>query len=97
MTRAMEHEQRYYLRLLEKNQHKVGGLYAAYKKPSARKIDAYYAIKRECVERGGYGLCVLTASAQYFTVGYFYPDAETGELRACIKLPTRTLDFAVVE
>ena len=97
MTKGLNKEQRYYLGLLKKNQHNIGGLYAAYKNVSEQKIMAYLAIEHDCFMRDGYGLCVLTHSCFFFTAGYFYPDAKTGEIRACIELPTRTLDFAVVE
>ena len=93
----MTKEQRRYLALLNANKHNQGGLYEKYKKPSQAKIDAFHAIALECLERGGHGLCVLNAGCQFFSVGYFYPDPTTGELRARIELPTRTLDFAVVE
>lgn len=97
MKKGLNKEQRYYLAILRANQCKNGGLHAAYKNPSYRKINAYNAIEKECVSRGGYGMCILTATCHFFTAGYFYPDPTTGELRACIELPTRTLDFAVVE
>ena len=97
MKKGLNKEQRYYLGILNKNKLIDGGLYTAYKTPSQRKINAYDEIARECYERNGYGMCVLTASCHFFTAGYFYPDSTTGELRARIELPTRTLDFAVVE
>lgn len=97
MKKGLTKEQRYYLGLLKKNQHNQGGLYAAYKTVSEQKIMAYQGIVWDCVERDGHGLCVLTHSCHFFTAGYFYPDPTTGELRARIELPTRTLDFAVVE
>ena len=93
----MTREQRYYLALLKSNKYNCGSIFAAYKTPSQRKINVYDGIARECYDRNGYGLCVLTASCHFFTAGYFYPDPTTGELRARIELPTRTLDFAVVE
>ena len=97
MKTGLTREQRYYLALLNKHKDELGGIFAAYKKPSTHKINAYLKISVECVNRGGYGLCILTASCHFFTAGYFYPDPTTGELRARIELPTRTLDFAVVE
>lgn len=97
MKKELNKEQRYYLGILNKNRFTDGGLYTAYKTPSQRKINVYDAIARECYERNGYGLCVLTHSCHFFTTGYFYPDPETGELRARIELPTRTLDFAAVD
>lgn len=97
MTKGLNKEQRYYLEILKEKQFIDGGLYVAYKTPSQRKINVYDEIARQCYERNGYGLCVLTASSQFFTVGYFYLDPATREPRARIELPTRTLDFAVVE
>ena len=97
MKKGLNKEQKYYLARLNANKYNQGGLYAAYKNPSQAKIDAFHAIALECLERGGHCLCVLNAGCQFFSAGYFYPDPETGELRARIELPTRTLDFAVVE
>lgn len=97
MKRGLNKEQRRYLHLLLANNYGPDGIYGAYNNPSQAKVNAFNAIEKECLERAGFGLCVLTASCHFFTAGYAYRDAETGELRACIELPTRTLDFAVVE
>ena len=97
MKKGLNKQERYYLSMLKANQYSGRGIYDAYKSPSSRKVKAYEEIAIECLRRGGSGLCVLNAGCQFFSVGYFYPDPETGELRACIELPTRTLDFAVVE
>ena len=97
MKKGLTKEQRYYLCMLRMNKDTGRDIFAAYKSPSNRKVRAFQAIANECVDRDGFGLCVLSATCQFFTAGYFYPDAETGELRARIELPTRTLDFAVVE
>ena len=95
MKKGLTKEQRYYLARLNAKKGTLGSIFAAYKNPSQAKIDAFHEIAIECLERNGYGMCVLTASCHFFTAGYFYPDGETGELRACIELPTRTLDFVV--
>lgn len=97
MKKGLNKEQRYYLASLNAKKGTLGSIFAAYKSPSQAKIDAFHKIAIECHKRGGFGLCVLTYSCHFFTAGYFYPDPETGELRARIELPTRTLDFAVVE
>ena len=97
MKKGLTKEQRYYLARLNAKKGTLGSIFAAYKNPSQAKIDAFHEIAIECRERNGYGMCVLTASCHFFTAGYFYPDPTTGELRARIELPTRTLDFAVVE
>lgn len=97
MKKGLNKQEQYYLSMLKNKQYSGIGIYDAYKNPSARKIKAFQEIAIECLQRGGSGLCVLTATAQRFTAGYFYPDPATGELRARIELPTRTLDFAVVE
>ena len=97
MKKGLNKEQRYYLGILKANMNNHRGIFAAYKSPSQAKINAYHQIALECIERGGERVVVLTANTFSFTAGYFYPDADTGELRACIELPTRTLDFAVAE
>ena len=97
MKKGLTKEQRYYLARLNAKKGTLGSIFAAYKNPSQAKIDAFHEIAIECRERNGFGLCVLGATCQLFTAGYFYPDSTTGELRARIELPTRTLDFAVVE
>lgn len=97
MKKGLNKEERYYLGLLRMNKYTGKDIYDAYKTPSTQKIVAYYAIKRECDERNGYGVCVLSHNCSFFTAGYFYPDPITRETRARIELPTRTLDFAVVE
>lgn len=97
MKKGLNKEQSYYLARLNAKKETLGSIFAAYKTPSQAKIDAFHEIAIECNQRGGFGLCVLGATCQFFSAGYFYPDPETGELRARIELPTRTLDFAVVE
>lgn len=97
MKKGLNKTERYYLSILKANQACPKSLYDCYKAPSTNKahIDAF--IRGECHERNGFGYSILTSTCHFFTCGYFYSASETGELRACIKLPTRTLDFAVVE
>lgn len=97
MKKGLNKTERYYLSILKAKQACPKSLYDCYKVPSTYKVHIDAFIRGECHERNGFGYSILTSTHYFFTCGYFYPNSETGELRAHIELPTRTLDFAVVE
>ena len=45
-----------------------------YNKWSDTKQEAWYQIAKECADRKGFKLSVITYSVQYFTAGYMYKD-----------------------
>lgn len=61
--------------------HGYRDLYDCYTTPSPTKRAIYDSIRKECYnELSGYGLTVLSTNTFQFTVGFLYPDKETGAL-----------------
>ena len=56
--------------------HDVRHLCDVYGKWSAAKQKAWNQIAKECTDRNGFKLSVITYSAQYFTAGYMYKDGD---------------------
>ena len=52
--------------------HGIRQLNDVYGKASDAKQEAWNQIAKECVDRNGFKLSVITYSVQYFTVGYMY-------------------------
>ena len=48
----------------------------AYGKWSDTKQEAWDQIAKECADRNGFKLSVITYSVQYFTAGYMYKDGD---------------------
>lgn len=51
-------------------------LHDVYNKCSDVKQEAWDQIAKECADRKGFKLSVITYSAQYFTAGYMYKDGD---------------------
>lgn len=47
-----------------------------YNKWSDTKQEAWNQIAKECVDRNGFKLSIITYSVQYFTAGYMYKDGD---------------------
>ena len=66
--------------------HGVGQLNDVYVKVSNAKQEAWNQITKECTDRNGSKLSVITYNAMYFTAGYMYIDC--GKLTFCVHTPT---------
>ena len=64
----------------------VRQLHDVYGKWSDTKQEAWDQIAKECADRNGFKLSVITYSVQYFTAGYMYKDAD--KLMFCVHTPT---------
>ena len=51
-------------------------LHDVYNKWSDAKQEAWDKIAKECADRNGFKLSVITYSIQYFTAGYMYKDGD---------------------
>lgn len=51
-------------------------LHDVYNKCSDAKQEAWNQIAKECADRHGFKLSVITYSVQYFTAGYMYKDGD---------------------
>lgn len=66
--------------------HDIRQLSDVYGKASDVKQEAWNQIAKECADRNGFKLSVVTYSVQHFTVGYMYIDC--GKLTFCVHTPT---------
>ena len=66
--------------------HGVRQLNDVYGKASDAKQEAWNQIAKECVDRNGFKLSVITYSVQHFTVGYMYIHGD--KLTFCVHTPT---------
>lgn len=57
-----------------------------YGKASYAKQEAWNKITKECTDRNGSKLSVITYSVMYFTAGYIYKS--DGKLMFCVYIPT---------
>ena len=73
--------------------HGVRHLNDVYKKWSAAKQESWDKIAKECTDRNGFKLSVITHNAQYFTAGYMYKDGN--KLMFCIHTPTGYLKMEI--
>lgn len=60
-------------------------LYDVYNKCSDAKQEAWNQIAKECADRHGFKLSVITYNVQYFTAGYMYKDGD--KLMFCFHAP----------
>lgn len=86
---------------------KVKGFYESYKRASAttlndvytsyssRKASAFEWCRNKCEELNGFDFKVVSACTNFFTVGFMYPDPETGEIRFCYETHLNTYDEKV--
>lgn len=61
-------------------------LHDVYNKWSNTKQVAWNQIAKECTDRNGFKLSVITYNVQYFTAGYMYKDGDI--LMFCFHTPT---------
>ena len=61
-------------------------LHDIYNKWSNTKQVAWNQIAKECTDRNGFKLSVITYNVQYFTAGYMYKDGD--KLMFCFHTPT---------
>ena len=61
-------------------------LHDVYNKWSNTKQEAWDQIAKECADRNGFKLSVITYSTQYYTAGYMYKDDD--KLMFCFHTPT---------
>ena len=73
--------------------HGVRHLNDVYKKWSAAKQESWDKIAKECTDRNGFKLSVITHNAQYFTAGYMYKDGD--KLMFCFHAPTGYLKMEI--
>ena len=62
------------------NNSRITCLAQAYRNPSISKQRAYNDCLKKMLEMGGYGLRIIGYNSCSFTVGWIYPDSETGEI-----------------
>lgn len=60
-------------------------LHDVYNKWSDAKQNAWDQIAKECADRNGFKLSVITYTMQYYTVGYMYKDGD--KLMFCVHTP----------
>ena len=61
-------------------------LYTVYNKCSYAKQGAWNQIAKECADRNGFKLSIITYSVHYFTAGYMYKDGD--KLMFCVHTST---------
>ena len=61
-------------------------LHDVYNKCSDTKQEAWNQIAKECADRNGFKLSVITYSVYWFTAGYMYKDGD--KLMFCVHTPT---------
>lgn len=61
-------------------------LHNVYGKWSDAKQKAWDQIAKECADRNGFKLSVITYTAHFYTVGYMYKDGD--ELMFCVHTPS---------
>ena len=66
--------------------HGIRQLNNVYKSWSDAKQEAWNQIAKECADRNGFKLSVITYSVLYFTVGYMY--IHDDKLMFCVHTPT---------
>ena len=62
--------------------HGIRHLHDVYGKWSDAKQEAWDQIAKECADRNGFKLSVISYSQQYYTVGYMYKDGD--KLMFCV-------------
>lgn len=58
----------------------LNSIFSAYKNPSYDKQKAWEDCKALCYEKNGHNLKVVNHGTWFFSAGFEYPDAETGEV-----------------
>ena len=68
-------------------------LHGVYNKWSDTKQEAWDQIAKECVDRKGFKLSVITYSVQYFTAGYMYKDGDKLMFRVHTSTDSGTMEL----
>ena len=68
-------------------------LHDAYNKWSDTKQEAWDQIAKECADRKGFKLSVITYSVQYFTAGYMYKDGDKLMFRVHTPMNSDTMEL----
>lgn len=66
--------------------HGTRQLHAVYNRCSDAKQEAWNQIAKECTNRNGFKLSIITYNVMYFTAGYMYKDGD--KLMFCVHTPT---------
>lgn len=68
-------------------------LHDAYGKWSDAKQEAWDQIAKECADRNGFKLSVITYSVQYFTAGFMYKDGDKLMFRVHTSMDSGTMEL----
>lgn len=68
-------------------------LYDVYNKCSDAKQEAWNQIAKECADRNGFRLSVITYNVQYFTAGYMYKDGDKLMFRVHTSTDSGTMEL----
>lgn len=68
-------------------------LHDVYNKCSDTKHEAWNQIAKECADRNGFKLSVITYSVQYFTAGYMYKDGDKLMFRVHTSADSGTMEL----
>ena len=72
-------------------------LHDVYNKWSDTKQEAWDQITKECADRNGFKLSVITYSIQYFTAGYMYKDGDKLMFRVHTSTDSGTMELGLNE
>lgn len=68
-------------------------LHDVYNRWSDAKQEAWNQIAKECADRNGFKLSVITYSVQYFTAGYMYKDGDKLMFRVHTSTDSGTMEI----
>lgn len=68
-------------------------LHDVYNKWSDAKQEAWNQIAKECADRNGFKLSIITYSVQYFTAGYMYKDGNKLMFRVHTSTDSGTMEL----
>lgn len=87
MTKYNKTAREHYSAYLKSTSHDLYDVYSSY---SIYKARAYNRCRDLMLDMNGWGLRILSHNSQAFTVGFEYPDSETGEI--CFAYITKDYD-----
>lgn len=70
-------------------------LYQCYANPSQAKRNAYVCCRGKCYGMGGFGFKICGYNCTMFSVGWLYPNPETGVIMLHYETYRNTWDFEV--
>ena len=89
-SKVREHWERYVFNV---GCHGPRQLHDVYNKWSNTKQVAWNQIAKECTDRNGFKLSVITYSVQYFTAGYMYKDGDKLMFRVHTSTDSGTMEI----